>query len=270
MGASVVEEDRRLEGGEWVADVVVRAGALRATERHGRAGPGDGRRDSNARLPGDARRGRDGDHRRGRASREGERSDRRGRGQPPRDRRRRRGAARRHAHSRIGRAAVGARRHPWRSSARDGVRHPGRGTRAIRSRSTIGVASPCRTRNSGPTWPTLIRHDRALRDRHRRTGGVGQVVDGAVGCAPTRLLPRRFRLALPGGDGGASDGWRHRRRAGPKREVLEAARAHHAVAIGRHVRSADRRRERRRHAARPRGDAAASRPWRGWPAFACG
>lgn len=32
MGASVREEDRRLEGGEWVADVVVRAGGLRATE----------------------------------------------------------------------------------------------------------------------------------------------------------------------------------------------------------------------------------------------
>jgi 3-phosphoshikimate 1-carboxyvinyltransferase len=32
MGASVAEEDQRLEGGEWVADVVVRAGGLRATE----------------------------------------------------------------------------------------------------------------------------------------------------------------------------------------------------------------------------------------------
>jgi len=31
MGATVIEEDRRLEGGEWVADVVVQAGGLRAT-----------------------------------------------------------------------------------------------------------------------------------------------------------------------------------------------------------------------------------------------
>jgi 3-phosphoshikimate 1-carboxyvinyltransferase len=32
MGAAVSEEEKRLEGGEWVADIVVRAGGLRATE----------------------------------------------------------------------------------------------------------------------------------------------------------------------------------------------------------------------------------------------
>lgn len=32
MGAAVSEEDTRLEGGEWVADIVIRAGGLRATE----------------------------------------------------------------------------------------------------------------------------------------------------------------------------------------------------------------------------------------------
>jgi 3-phosphoshikimate 1-carboxyvinyltransferase len=32
MGANVTEEDRRLEGGEWVADVIVQSGGLRAIE----------------------------------------------------------------------------------------------------------------------------------------------------------------------------------------------------------------------------------------------
>ena len=57
-------------------------------------------------------------------------------------------------------------------------------------------------------WSDLARptrHEPALfRDRDRRTGGVGQVVDGAAGRAPARVSPRRFGVALPRGDGGAA------------------------------------------------------------------
>ena len=163
-----------------------------------------------------ARRGQDGHRRRGGAAREGERPHRRRGREPARDRRRRGGAAR------MGCACEGSRR-PLRGRV---VTHGDHriamafGVLGALPGNEIEIDDPCvrrgvvsrllgrsraqraRERMSAPTPPRRRAFERArlARRRDRRTGGVGQVVDRAVGRAATRLSPRRFGGAVPRGD----------------------------------------------------------------------
>src|SRR6185437_13472082 len=78
------------------------------------------------------------------------------------------------------------------------------------SRSTIAIASQCRIPAFGATSnacdPRELAGEYATehRDRDRRPGGVGQVVDRAVGSPQAGDRARGFRVALSRRDGGAA------------------------------------------------------------------
>ena len=119
------------------------------------------------------------------------------------------------------------RRHARRPSAGDGVRHPGRCARQFDRGRRSAIASPCRIPRF---WTDLASvhvgmSAPAHRDRDRRTGGVGQVVDRAVGRPAARLSststrarsterPRRLRLMARR----IARGLDRRRRAAARRE----------------------------------------------------
>ena len=98
--------------------------------------------------------------------------------------------------------------------------------RATRSRSTdpdcVAVSYP---RLLGRLCERVRERDADARGRHRdrRTGGVGQVVDRAVGRRAARVPPRRFGLALPRRDRARSARRTATPTRGPRQSVLAAA-----------------------------------------------